>query len=62
MFKHILIPTDGSKASEEAVHAGIEFAKETGARVTAYYAVERPSGKVYGEGYSFPAPDTSAVG
>lgn len=60
MFKHILIPTDGSKASQEAVRAGIAFARETGARVTAYYAVERLSGQVYGEGYKFRAPDTSA--
>lgn len=60
MFKHILIPTDGSKPSEHAVRAGIEFARETGARVTAYYALARVTGQVYGEGYQFPAPDTSA--
>jgi nucleotide-binding universal stress UspA family protein len=34
MFKHILIPTDGSALSTEAVKAGIEFARETKARVT----------------------------
>jgi nucleotide-binding universal stress UspA family protein len=59
MFKHILIPTDGSKPSERAVRAGIEFARETGARVTAYYALPRVAGQVYGEGYQFPAPDTN---
>lgn len=34
MFKHILIPTDGSPLAEEAVKAGIQFCKETGARAT----------------------------
>jgi nucleotide-binding universal stress UspA family protein len=34
MFKHILIPTDGSAASRAAINAGIRFAKETGAKVT----------------------------
>lgn len=34
MFKHILLPTDGSDLSERAVLAGISFAKEVGARVT----------------------------
>ena len=26
MFKHILIPTDGSKLSEAALHAGLQLA------------------------------------
>lgn len=34
MFKHILIPTDGSPLSDAAVKAGIEFCKETKARAT----------------------------
>lgn len=33
MFKHILLPTDGSELSERAVLAGISFAKELGADV-----------------------------
>ena len=28
MFKHLLLPTDGSQASEAAVQKGIQFAKE----------------------------------
>jgi nucleotide-binding universal stress UspA family protein len=40
MFKHVLIPTDGSPLSRKAVKAGIAFAKEFGARETAYHAVE----------------------
>ena len=54
MFKHVLIPTDGSELSKKAIQAGIAFAKEAGARVTAYYAVETPTAAVYGEGYRFP--------
>lgn len=34
MFKHLLLPTDGSKLSDITVDRGIEFAKETNARVT----------------------------
>jgi len=51
MFKHILIPTDGSPVSVKAVKAGIAFAKQTGARVTGYHAVEPVPTHLYGEGY-----------
>ncbi len=34
MFKHILIPTDGSALSLEAVKRGVDFARETGAKLT----------------------------
>ena len=34
MFKHLLLPTDGSQLSEAAVRKGIEFAKGIHARVT----------------------------
>lgn len=51
MFKHILIPTDGSPVSAKAVKAGIALAKESGAKVTGYYAVEPAPARLYGEGY-----------
>lgn len=35
LFKHILIPTDGSELSQKAVQHGIAIAKAVGARVTA---------------------------
>jgi nucleotide-binding universal stress UspA family protein len=35
MFKHILLPTDGSELAQQAVLKGIEFARVIGARVTA---------------------------
>jgi nucleotide-binding universal stress UspA family protein len=34
VFKHILIPTDGSDLGTRAVHAGIDFARTLGATVT----------------------------
>jgi nucleotide-binding universal stress UspA family protein len=34
MFKHVLLPTDGSKLSEIAVQSGVQFAKSVNARVT----------------------------
>ena len=35
MYRHILIPTDGSDLAEKAVRQGIAFAKEIGAKITA---------------------------
>ena len=37
MYKHILLPTDGSELSAIAVRDGLQFAKEIGARVTALH-------------------------
>jgi len=54
MFRHILLPTDGSPLSEAAVEKGIDFAKSINARVTglcvvpkqypSYYDAEIPGG------------------
>jgi nucleotide-binding universal stress UspA family protein len=41
MFQHILIPTDGSDLSNLAVHSGVQFAKETNAKITGL-TVTRP--------------------
>jgi nucleotide-binding universal stress UspA family protein len=38
MYKHILIPTDGSKLANQAAEAGVRLAKALGARVTAFFA------------------------
>lgn len=51
MFKHILIPTDGSRVAAKAIKAGVAMAKEMGARVTGYCAQEPVPVHVYGEGY-----------
>jgi nucleotide-binding universal stress UspA family protein len=37
MYKHLLLPTDGSELSAKAVRDGIQFAKEIGARITAVH-------------------------
>lgn len=38
MYKNLLVPTDGSKLSEQAVKAAIGLAQSLGARITLYYA------------------------
>lgn len=44
MFRHILIPSDGSAASQLAVNAALRMARESGARVTAIHVVpEEPA-------------------
>lgn len=40
MFKHILLPTDGSPLSEIAIKKGMKFAKSIGARVTGLYVID----------------------
>ena len=48
MFKHILIPTDGSDLSKIAIENGVKFARELNARITGltvtapfhYFAIE----------------------
>ena len=40
MYKHILVPTDGSALSDKAVDAAIKLAKLAGARITAFHAIE----------------------
>ena len=39
MFKHILIPTDGSDLSKKAIKQGIAFAKKMKARITTLHVV-----------------------
>jgi nucleotide-binding universal stress UspA family protein len=52
MFRRILIPTDGSTLARKAVRAGIVLAKEVGASVVGYYAVETLERLYYAEGKS----------
>lgn len=49
MFRHILIPTDGSALSEAAVRAGVDLARALGARVTGFFAAPAPTPLVYGD-------------
>jgi nucleotide-binding universal stress UspA family protein len=48
MFKHILVPTDGSKLSQKAVKEAIELAKAANAKVTALHVYPKFSGSPYG--------------
>jgi len=47
MYKHILIPTDGSKLSRRAVVAGVRLAHALGARVTGLFAAPAATPLVY---------------
>ena len=49
MYKHILLPTDGSPLSRKAIKAGIKFAKSCGAKVTGFYSTEQYEVLAYGE-------------
>jgi len=65
MFKHILVPSDGSPFSQAAVGKAVAFARETGARITAFYAKPSPPIPYYGEGiganWQMPASYTELV-
>ena len=41
MFKHILVPTDGSKLSEKALKHAVQLAKQIKARVTALHVIPK---------------------
>lgn len=43
MYRHILLPTDGSRLSEQAAAAGIALARSLGARVTALHVLPTPA-------------------
>jgi nucleotide-binding universal stress UspA family protein len=55
MYKHILIPTDGSELSKKAIEHGLEMAKQLGAKVTAM-SVRVPFYAIAVEGVSIPVP------
>ena len=52
MYKHILVPTDGSALSRKAVRAASDLAHRIGARVTALHVIPR---------YMPPVADEAAV-
>ncbi|MBE0622191.1 MAG: universal stress protein [Burkholderiales bacterium] len=57
MFKHILIPTDGSELSTKAVKQAIALAKAVGAKVTGFYATPDYTPSTYiGDGYTLRLP------
>jgi len=50
MFKHILVPTDGSSLSSDTARRAVAFAKENGAKVTFFFAKPEYPVAFYGEG------------
>ncbi|HEX5128245.1 MAG TPA: universal stress protein [Usitatibacter sp.] len=50
MYKHILVPTDGSKLSLAAARAAARLAAKLGARMTALHVVEPYRPPIYSEG------------
>ena len=47
MYKHILIPTDGSDLSRAAALQGVKLARSLGARVTAFFAAPPATPVIY---------------
>lgn len=51
MFKHILLPTDGSDAAMRAVAQGVELARSIGAKVTVMTSLEHFPVGIMGSAY-----------
>jgi nucleotide-binding universal stress UspA family protein len=56
MFRHILIPTDGSKLAARGVRAGVRLAKSLGARVTGLYVMFPYVPPMYGDASLYYVP------
>ncbi|HQW19689.1 MAG TPA: universal stress protein [Rhodocyclaceae bacterium] len=50
MFKHFLVPTDGSDLSSDTVKRAVTFARECGAKITFFFAKPDYPIAFYGEG------------
>jgi nucleotide-binding universal stress UspA family protein len=54
MYRHLLVPTDGSELSQQAVEASVTMARESGASITFFHVQPsfygRPDVALYGEG------------
>ena len=50
MFRHILVPTDGSELSRKAARGAVFFAKDCGARVSVLHVKPEPQLHYYMEG------------
>jgi len=51
MFKHILVPTDGSRRSHKAMNAAMKLAKLADARLMVLHVVARINPLLFAEGY-----------
>lgn len=65
MYKHILIPTDGSELSHRAAVAGVKLARALGARVTGLFAAPAATPLVYRDllpvGYTTPQKHAALI-
>ena len=54
MYRHLLVPTDGSELSQQAVESAVAMARECGASITFFHVQPsfygRPDVALYGEG------------
>lgn len=55
MYKHILVPTDGSTLSNKAARTAARLARATGARLTAIYAIPPLGTPMVFDGYVYDA-------
>jgi nucleotide-binding universal stress UspA family protein len=58
MFKHVLIPTDGSPLAAKGAKAGVKLAKALGARVTGVYVISPYVPMLFAEGARFRPGDS----
>ena len=49
MYRHILVPTDGSPLSARAIKEAVKFARSSGAKITGFYAAPEFRLPVYGD-------------
>lgn len=56
MYKHVLVPTDGSKLALKGARAGIRLARALGARVTALYVAPVYTPPIYSEAMIYAVP------
>ncbi len=54
MWEHILVPTDGSKLSDNAAKYAIDMAKRLGAKITALHVIGQHPPQFKDEGYDVP--------
>ncbi len=60
MYKHILVPTDGSRLSVKAVKQAVKLAKVLGAKITGFHAAPDFASTYYGDDFILRMPSPKA--